>query len=240
MTSTEAFQTSGENCFILPDEVMMARKCTAEGVGLKLLGVDPARFGDDRTSLIWRQGRIAYGLQSYIKKDTMEVAGIVHRAIEDGKPDKVFVDIVGLGAGVYDRLVELGHGDILVGVNSGITPLNAAKFTNRRAEMWSNMKEWLLEQPAQIPDSDSLHSDLCAPLYSFDSKGRLKIEKKEDMKKRGLRSPDEAEALLVTFYYPAAALMESSKRKDAEVARQVMSGYNEQQRLRQLAFARKK
>lgn len=238
-TPTEAFQTTGEDAFITPAQVMPARKCETEGVGLKLLGVDVARYGDDRTSIIRRQGRKAYGLESYVKKDTMEVCGIVHNIITSEDIDKVFVDVIGVGAGVYDRLLELGHGERLVAVNSGHAPLNSHRFMNRRAEMWWNMREWLHEQPSQIPDSDSLHADLCAPKYKPDSRGRIVIEKKEDIKKRGLRSPDEAEALLMTFYYPASALVETKRRSDADMAKKVMSTYNQNERLRRIAFKRK-
>jgi len=80
--------------------------------------------------------------------------------------------------------------------------LEPDKFANRRAEMWGTMRDWLKETPCRIPDSDSLHGDLSAPSYKFDSNSRLLIEKKDDIKKRGIASPDEADALALTFAAP--------------------------------------
>jgi hypothetical protein len=198
----EAFQTSGEDCLIEPHVVMQARKGFANESGPLVVGVDPARFGDDRTSIIRRRGRVAYKLQSYTKKDTMEVVGLVHMIIKEEKPAKIFIDVGGLGAGIVDRLREMGYGDIIIAVNSGSVPLNIDRYVNKRAEMWGELKNWLLDYPVQIPDSDTLHADLCGISYKFDSKTRLVLERKEDMKKRGLRSPDEADALALTFAYP--------------------------------------
>lgn len=225
----EAFQISGEDTFITSDAVMRARKIEADPWGPMLIGVDPARYGDDRTSIVRRKGRVAYMCESYAKKSTMEVCGIVHRIITDEEPDKVFIDIGGLGAGIYDRLIELGHKDVVVAVNSANSPLDMNKYSNKRAEMWAVMKEWLLDQPAQIPDNDTLHADLCSVKYTFDSKGRLMLERKEAMKKRGLRSPDEADALALTFAYPVSAL---SAKKEIETARKLMSTFNRTQKLK--------
>lgn len=199
--STEAFQTSGFDSFITPEMVMIARKTTVEGVGPLLIGVDPAREGDDRTSIIFRRGRKSYDLTSYSKKNTMEVTGIVHLLIIKHKPDKVFIDQIGIGSGIVDRLRELGHENI-IGVNSARNALNENLYSNKRAEMWGELKKALEEGRFQIPDSDSLHADLCGPTYKPDSSGRLLIEKKESIKKRGLRSPDEADALCLTFAQP--------------------------------------
>lgn len=203
-TAAEAFQTTGEDSFITPDLVMAARKAKAEQYGALVIGVDPARFGDDRTSIIRRQGRVAYNLESYAKKDTMEVAGLVHLIIESEKPDRVFIDVGGLGAGVVDRLNEMGYRKIITAVNSGEKPLDGKSYYNKRAEMWGLMKAWLKEHPVQIPDTDTLHADLCAPTYKYDSNTRIQLEKKEDLKKRGLKSPDEADALALTFAFPVS------------------------------------
>ena len=220
--ATEAFQLTGEDTFIPAELAMKARKCKAEKYGNLIVGVDPARFGDDRTSIIRRQGRVAFGLESYIKKDTMEVAGIVHKIIETENPFKVFVDVGGLGAGVVDRLHELGHRGVVVGINAGSSPLDAKKYSNKRAEMWGECKYWMMDEPCQIPDSDTLHADLCGAKYKFDSNSRLQIEKKEEMKKRGIRSPDESDALCLTFAYPTSAIesTNNSNKKAATIMHQ--------------------
>ena len=194
-TSVDAFQTTGEDTYISSDIVMRARKAEAEKYGKLVIGVDPARFGDDRTAIIRRQGRVAFGLETYIKKDTMEVVGIVNTIIQNENPFKVFVDVGGLGAGVVDRLKELGHRDIIVAVNAGSTALDSRKYYNKRAEMWGLYKQWLLDEPCQIPDNNELHADSCGIRYKIDSNSRLVMEQKADMKKRGIRSSDTSDAL---------------------------------------------
>jgi hypothetical protein len=116
----------------------------------------------------------------------------------------------GVGAGVYDRLREMGYGHIVRAINFGSSPLEPERPDgggplNRRAEMWMNSKEWL-EDPAgaQIPDSDSLQADACGPSYKWDSSTRLVLEKKEDMRRREVPSPDEWDAVALTFAEPVA------------------------------------
>lgn len=224
--ATEAFQMTGENSFIESDLVMRCRKAIdVEPYGRLLVGVDPARFGDDRTGIIRRRGRVAFGLESYTKKDTMEVAGIVHSIIENENPFKVFVDVGGLGAGVVDRLHELGHKEIVIGVNAGSSPLESKKYSNKRSEMWGQCKQWLLDEPVQIPDNDALHADLCGIRYKVDSNSRLVMEQKAEMKKRGIRSSDLADSLCLTFAYPQTALVDSmdSDKKAAMIMQRIKS-----------------
>jgi hypothetical protein len=236
--ANEAFQMTGEDTYIQPEIVMHARKADqVERYGAIVIGVDPARFGDDRTSIIRRQGRVAYGLESYAKKDTMEITGIVHNIIKKENPTKVFVDVGGLGAGVVDRLNELGYRDKVVAVNAGVKALDENRFVNKRAEMWGEMRGWLEEVPVKIPDIDSLHADLCSVKYKFDSNTRLSLERKEDLKKRGIRSPDEADALALTFAYPATALIDNTL-KEKEVAAKLMSNYNRRKLSRMTSYGK--
>jgi hypothetical protein len=139
----------------------------------------------------------------------MEVAGMCARILRAEPVVRMFVDVGGLGAGVVDRLNELGFSDRVEGVNSGEKALEPDRYSNRRAEMWGQMSDWLKTTPCRIPDNDSLHADLIGPSYKFDSNSRLMIERKEDMKKRGLRSPDEADALALTFAAPVNPVSES-------------------------------
>jgi hypothetical protein len=203
-TAAEAFQMSGHDPYIPAQLVVDARNATAEALGHKKLGVDPARFGEDRTSICFRQGRKVHWIRSYEKRSTMEVAGLVYKAIKEINADQCAVDVGGLGAGVYDRLEELLVEDTchLVQVNSGSSPIDEVKYYNKRAEMWGETKEWLEKAPADVPDDDELQADLTQIKYSYDSSNRLKMEKKEDMKKRGLRSPDKADSLGLTFAEP--------------------------------------
>lgn len=204
--AAEAFQTTGENTFITPQIIVNARRC--EPVNDKeaplIVGCDPARYGDDKTAIAYRQGRNAPEITVHEKLDNMQVAGMLANLIDRAKPKKVFIDLGG-GAGIYDRLKELGYKDVVVGVNFGGSPDDGKRYANKRVEMWANMKKWLEDQPAKIPDDDALHADLIAPTYTFDSSGRLKLESKEDMRKRGVKSPDRADALALTFAQPVAS-----------------------------------
>ena len=189
-------------------------RCFGLGSAEFAVGVDPARFGDDRTAIIRRRGRLAFGIETRKGLDTMAVAGLIGDIFNRERPDRVFVDVGGLGAGIVDRLRELGYGNRLTAVNAGERATADDRFLNKRAECWSNLRDWLNEPPVQIPDSDTLHGDLTGPRYSYDSASRLKLERKEDMKRRGLRSPDEGDALAMTFAHPVAAAAAQTAEDD--------------------------
>jgi hypothetical protein len=171
-----------------------------------ILGVDVARYGGDETVLAFRRGRDAYSEPwlYYRNLDTMEVAARVAEAWMRVKPDAVFIDEGGLGAGVVDRLRQLGFNP--QAVNFGWKPdgLVDAKVANKRAEMWVRMRDWLRSEVA-IPDDEQLEAQLTAVEYKHDANNAILLEKKEDMRKRGLPSPDRADALALTFAYPVMA-----------------------------------
>jgi len=204
MTAQEAFQVSGGDTLITPEPVIAARRYKCLGSGPLIIGVDPARFGSDRTAIIRRRNRAAYSLETYTKRSTMEIAGIVASIIKKEKPAQVAIDVGGLGAGVVDRLEELGYGDIVEAVNFGAAAGDPELYRNKRAEMWWLMRDWLIDDtaPVMIPDRDALHADLCGPAYRYDSNQRRILESKEDIAKRGLRSPDAGDALALTFAEP--------------------------------------
>ena len=210
----EAFQTSGDESYIKPQAIMRARKATAEPYGSKVGGLDVARYGDDSSALYIRQGRVAHRYGRWQKKSNMEIAAFAIQAIEEEGLDRLFIDVGG-GAGVVDRLEELGYGDRIEAVNFGESALDPDRYSNRRAEMWGECKGWLGEQPAQIPDDDVLHGDLAGPTYTYDSNQRLRLEKKDDMKKRGLRSPDDGDALVLTFAAPVVARKPVGRKRRA-------------------------
>jgi hypothetical protein len=200
-TDDEAFLSSITDTFIQVEHVQKARKTTVDSQSSLVIGVDPARKGDDRTAIIRRRGRRTYGLETHYNIDTMELAGIVKRIIEKEHPKLVSIDCIGIGAGVVDRLHELGYHDIVVGVNVARKAEEPDKYKNCRAELWDRMREWFIQDmPIEIPDSDELQTDLCGLGYKYDSSDRLQIESKEDAKKRGLLSPDTSDALMLTFY----------------------------------------
>lgn len=200
-TDDEAFLSSVTDTFIQVEHVQRARNTKVETNAQLVIGVDPARMGGDRISIIRRRGRRAYKLQTHYNLDLMALAGIVKRIIIEEQPKKVYIDSIGIGAGVVDRLHELGYEDIVVGVNVAIRAEEPEKYKNCRAELWDRTRDWLIQDmPVEIPDSDELETDLCVLGYSYDSNDKLTIESKKDAKKRGVLSPDTAESLILTFF----------------------------------------
>jgi hypothetical protein len=166
----------------------------------KVLGVDPARFGDDRSVIFKRQGLQAFEAMVYRGIDNMELAARVAAQIESWQPDAVFIDS-GAGAGVIDRLRQLDYDVIEVPFGGKATMANL--YVNRRAEMWCEMAEWI-KHGGSIPNDSGLKQELATPVYWFDSSGRKMLEPKDEIKKRlqGGGSPDMADALALTFAYP--------------------------------------
>lgn len=164
-----------------------------------ILGVDVARYGDDESVIIMRKGLIAYQPKSYQGISNMELAAIVAAIIEEYRPDLVCID-AGRGEGVIDRLRQLGH--VVMEVNFGGKPTDP-HYVNKRAEMWDTMRQWL-DQGGKLPDHERLKQDLCTPLYTYaNAANRFALESKDDIRKRGLPSPDYGDALALTFAYPA-------------------------------------
>jgi len=146
-----------------------------------------------------RRGSVAEDYRVWQGQDLMWTSSATAEYINRLQPRAVFVDSVGLGAGVVDRLRQLGYR--VIGVNSGAKAGRDDKYSNLKAEMWDKMRQWLQEL-AVLPDREDFKKDLLAPTYSFDASGRLKIESKEDLKKRGMASTDIADALALTFAQP--------------------------------------
>lgn len=163
-----------------------------------VIGVDVARFGDDESVIVVRRGRILEEIKRFSGIDTMKFTGHITEVIREVSPSAVFVDSVGIGAGVCDRLRQLGYS--IIDVNGAEKPINENLYKNLRAEMWDKMRTWL--KSAVLPRDDELKTQLCGVEYGFDERNRIQIEKKESMKSRGLRSPDIADALALTFAYP--------------------------------------
>ncbi len=176
-----------------------------------VMGVDVARFGDDRSVIVLRRGHDArsFAIEKHRGMDLMTLAGRVAEIAFAHALRAVFVDETGLGAGVVDRLRQLGVQHVQ-GVNFGASAArwdgDGAKslYANKRAEMWGNLKDWLKAGGA-LPDDPELRADLTGVEYGYTGTGEIQLEKKEDMKKRGLASPDIGDALALTFAQPVRA-----------------------------------
>jgi hypothetical protein len=139
--------------------------------------------------------------------DLMQIASRVMEQVNSHNPDAVFVDGAGIGWSVHDRLNQLGCPN-LAGIDFGgkadrtDTSDAAARYTNKRAEMWGFMKEWC--KVGSLPDDTELLADLKSVDYGYDASDAILLERKDDMRRRGLASPDDGDALALTFAYPVA------------------------------------
>ena len=185
---------------------------------VKVMGVDVARFGGDRSVIQKRQG--LYALEPIIFRgfDNMTLAGMVAKEIDEFQPDAVFID-AGRGEGVIDRLRQLGYEDIIE-VNFGGSARDGLRYANKRAEMWFEMAEWFRSGGA-IPRNQELISSLVVPTYKFDAANRHVLEKKEDMKERVGFSPDPGDALALTFAHPIR--IHGLRRKKADTDYDVLA-----------------
>lgn len=195
------FSASGEDQLIsLTDCMESAKRCFKKSdidYAPRILGVDPARFGDDRSVIFPRQGLMAFDPIVYRGIDNMTLAGHVAAKIESWQPDAVFID-AGNGGGVIDRLRQLGHN--VIEVNFG-GKSSDPHYNNKRTEMWFGVRDWI-RAGGGVPESSSLKQDLAAPVFFYDAANRTCLEKKDDIKARGLPSPDEGDALALTFAFP--------------------------------------
>lgn len=230
----EAFQTAG-NSFIPSNSVAMARVREVIPAGAMIIGVDPARGGGDKTGVIDRTGRKLGGqiCATWDFDDTMVTVGHVVSLIKKYRPAAVNIDVGGLGAGVVDRLLELGYGHVVNAVNFGSSPIGVGPtgdelYDNRRAEMWDVLRDWMLGE-VQIPDLDELHADLTAPIWEkgktrFKSNNELVLEPKDSIRERLGFSPDLGDAAALTFAVPIAANV-GFDEDDSEHGRSSATGY---------------
>lgn len=193
------FPLVGSDQFIAPDHIDKARHAKADGFShlAKVLSCDVARFGDDQTVIGYRQGRFSHILEKLRGKDTVFVAERVIHWMGIEKPDGVVVDGDGLGAGVVDHMRARNFSENLFEFHGGATASDPKKYLNKRSEVWGEMRDWM--QTAQIDDDPELGDDLVGPLYSYNAKGQICLEPKDDMKERGLASPDCGDMLAMTF-----------------------------------------
>ena len=193
------FPLIGSDQFIAPSDVVAAREAIAVGyeTQAKIMACDVARFGDDQSTIGYRQGRKAVILEKLRGKDTVFVAErVIHwRTIE--RPQAVVIDGDGLGAGVVDQIKARGFDEDLFEFHGGATPMDNKKYLNKRSEVWGLMRDWMPN--ADIPDDPELADELIGPLYGYNDKGQICLEQKDDMKERGLSSPDNGDMLAMTF-----------------------------------------
>jgi hypothetical protein len=165
-------------------------------------GLDVARFGEDRTALCKRQGNATLGpVEAWRGKDLMQTAGMVKAAFDGThppyRPVRINVDVIGMGAGVVDRLKELKLP--AVGINVAESPSVGERYNRLRDELWFKAREWFAGRDVSMVRDDALLAELTLPSYKILSNGKIQVESKDDLKKRGVTSPDLADAFCLTF-----------------------------------------
>jgi hypothetical protein len=201
----------GMEPFISNVAVVRARKRVAiDAVGPLIIGVDPASNGGDRFSVAFRRGQVVTRVEYRNKIDHLEGTAWIRELIDKNNPARVNIDAGNIGTAIVTSLKSLGprYVNVVRGVNFGGTA--QAKMAqpkvpgprNRRAEMWGRMRDWLMApEPAKLPDMDALQTDICAPKLEPQLNNDFQLESKDKMKKRGVRSPDLADSVALTFAF---------------------------------------
>jgi phage terminase large subunit len=195
-------------------EAAKIRDVQPVGSAKTVWGVDVARFGDDSSALAKRKGNVQLEpIKEWYGKDTMQLAGLIKKewdeTPEKERPVAINVDVIGIGAGVVDRLKEL---DLpVVGVNvseAEATNGDSVKdakgkpirlFNKLRDQLWWLAREWLEAKDCKLCDDDELIAELTTPTYTVLSNGLIKVEGKPELKARGVKSPNRADAWNNTF-----------------------------------------
>lgn len=195
------FPTVSEDSLFTPAEIAIGINCKIETEGaFKVLGVDPARFGGDKAALVLNDGGRIEIVATYQTMDLMELAARTHKHAVELGVDQVRVDSVGLGGGVQDRLVQLniaaGRPYAVIEMIAQATPPDRSLHRNARAYWYDSMKYKLRSGNLDIPDNKELLDEMSRARYSYPN-GVMQIEGKEEMRKRGVASPNILDAAVM-------------------------------------------
>ena len=189
-------------------------------------GLDVARFGTDKTALCKRYGNVVTDIDAWQGLDLMQTVGRVMAEYEalpsSQRPTEILVDSIGVGGGVVDRLRELGVP--VRGINVGEAPAMGKTYINLRSELWFKTKGWLEDRSCKIPRNDQLVAELTGIRYAFTSSGKMKAESKDAMRKRGLKSPDLADALCLTMASDAVTALSGNNNNWNKSIRRNLKG----------------
>lgn len=204
------FPKQDDDTLIALEEVEVAiERTNPSPAGERRMGVDVARFGDDRTVFILRVGNQIEHCEIRAKQDTMATAGQAMAFYKKWRADNVFVDANGVGAGVADRLAEQRIPVVAVMVSEKAPERSQwSKVDGQPAKVrdhiWMEVAQWVHDEepcfgPLERDAAEDLAGELASVKYKIDSSGRVVVESKDEMKRRGLRSPDIADAVGLTF-----------------------------------------
>lgn len=198
------FSVAAFNTLLGGADIEAAKKCHYDELQLrgqpKIMGVDVARFGGDRSCICCRWGLAVMKPYYYSGLDTMTLAGTIVEIKNRFKPDAIFIDSGAMGAGVIDRLRQLGHP--VIDVAFGGKAINADLYINKRTEMYFNLARYIKQDGGSLPEDASLSEELASCYYGYDRAGRLKLMDKDEIREMLGRSPDGSDALALTFAAP--------------------------------------
>ncbi|HEY9414749.1 MAG TPA: hypothetical protein VIQ30_08335 [Pseudonocardia sp.] len=209
------FPELGDDTLISPRWIEAAQARTLDPGPHTVLGVDVARFGSDSTIFALARGPVVRVVAEHSKLRTTETTGHVIAAKREHKAHEVRVDGVGVGAGVVDELLEHGHD--VVDMQSGARALDREHFANARAEWWWGLRERFEQGDIDLdPGDEELAAQLGAMKYTYTSRGQVLVESKDDMRKRGIPSPDRADAVMLAkaFLPPPDEIVEPDDLDD--------------------------
>lgn len=222
LTESDAWSSSSEYSLINPADVLRARNSKLAPYGDKIIGVDPAGTGEDRFAIACRQGNVVKWVAHRTKVSTNEAVAWIKAVIEDERPLAVYIDAGGGGGG--GAICSILQED--AAVSALIRPVNfggrsQAKMarpdkpgpTNRRAEMWGRLGDWLKgETPVSLPDMEDISRDLATATVKELAAGDWRLEPK-----KGARSPDLGDAIALTFANRYVPKSEADKKADTAV-----------------------
>lgn len=210
------FPTADEDT-VIPFELMESAldRDVSPTLVREIWGVDCARFGSDSSALARRKGNtLVKPVEERKGWDTMRVTGWIKSEWDNAQPSErpteILVDSIGIGAGVTDRLIELKLP--ARGINVGEAPsLFTDRYLNLRAELWFTGKDWLAQKDVNLAGDEKLGAELVGPRFKYTSSGKIQVESKDDMKKRGVASPNRADAFLLTLAGQSVSAVSGSK-----------------------------
>lgn len=179
-----------------------------------VLGVDVAWQGDDQSVLLFRRGMVVEKILAYRNVEPRMLANMVAGAISEMKVAMTYVDSIGIGAGVVSMLRELRRG--VQAVNVSESAPSKDRFVRLRDELWWRVRERFESRMIKIPKDDELIGELAGIKFKRETNGKIKVESKEDMRKRGLASPNKADALMMTMVFSDSAFRPVGIDKYAE------------------------
>lgn len=205
--------TSTNSLFSIEDmERLFDKTREVDDSGISVFGCDIARYGDDKTIIFHRKGYKGSFFRVHEKQDTMTTAAkiINEYNIIYEKPEYLFIDTIGVGAGVYDRVAQLGLGEKVIEANASMRSTNPIYF-NKRTEMYHNMAD-AARKGLYLPYDEDLEEELLAITYSITPDGKVRLCSKDEIKETIGRSPDKSDSVALSFFEELPA--QSYKKED--------------------------